>query len=774
MRVDGTGDAVQIPALALVVADFSELVVGPIIGNWESQITREPRRHIGDEGGTCVAGIDDTAADVARSVDAHTITASEGLSDSLEVRQDIAGHLVIGRIEVYSEVDMGGRDAKTLRRLTSGLGMSSAVCRGEMFQLRGVLLKNREEPHAALSDALELTRTDGLKVMRNTWIRRISAIRKDGVESAINLTCGLNCIIGASNTGKTRIAKTVEFACGGKELPFTDKTAYEIAQVTFVTNGGEVSLSRSIHVQNTIHVKSSNPMIVPGSYSVSSRAGKSINTVLLALLGVESTRRIATNETYHTVAFTWNAIRHLMIVPEDQIGRARPSILFPKSTSLATLTQSLSSLLVLVQDEKIDNSIQTESASERHARRKAVEQFIHQQLDDIEPRIRHLEEMRHIATNEGKTIHTYLEDLHKKALHVEQQRQTLLNRDAHTISHISQLNQQYEHLEVLIRQRKVLISQYESDAARLDLQLQAMKHARTHAYPATCQFCHSPIHMSVPTEQDILIVSTEIEHIHRIQADVETDLAILVDKADEVQQELHLEKQQHRQNMHSLKSDIQPTAQHMQQDIEQIAHAEQLHAEYAELIALHARFNKALDDAGQATQNDEKYKPRECFQSDFWYSMNNTIRSILQQCHFQGADTADFSRSSFDVEIAGYSKADEQGKGYCAFLNSVVMLAFHDYLNEQSKHTPGWLLIDTPLHGFDEGIRPLEDSSMKVGLFSYLTKQAVSQQIIIIENTNHMAGIPLDDNINIVEFSKDKHNGRYGYLDGIYDVSDES
>lgn len=774
MRVDGTGDAVQIPALALVVADFSELVVGPIIGNWESQITREPRRHIGDEGGTCVAGIDDTAADVARSVDAHTITASEGLSDSLEVRQDIAGHLVIGRIEVYSEVDMGGRDAKTLRRLTSGLGMSSAVCRGEMFQLRGVLLKNREEPHAALSDALELTRTDGLKVMRNTWIRRISAIRKDGVESAINLTCGLNCIIGASNTGKTRIAKTVEFACGGKELPFTDKTAYEIAQVTFVTNGGEVSLSRSIHVQNTIHVKSSNPMIVPGSYSVSSRAGKSINTVLLALLGVESTRRIATNETYHTVAFTWNAIRHLMIVPEDQIGRARPSILFPKSTSLATLTQSLSSLLVLVQDEKIDNSIQTESASERHARRKAVEQFIHQQLDDIEPRIRHLEEMRHIATNEGKTIHTYLEDLHKKALHVEQQRQTLLNRDAHTISHISQLNQQYEHLEVLIRQRKVLISQYESDAARLDLQLQAMKHARTHAYPATCQFCHSPIHMSVPTEQDILIVSTEIEHIHRIQADVETNLAILVDKADEVQQELHLEKQQHRQNMHSLKSDIQPTAQHMQQDIEQIAHAEQLHAEYAELIALHARFNKALDDAGQATQNDEKYKPRECFQSDFWYSMNNTIRSILQQCHFQGADTADFSRSSFDVEIAGYSKADEQGKGYCAFLNSVVMLAFHDYLNEQSKHTPGWLLIDTPLHGFDEGIRPLEDSSMKVGLFSYLAKQAVSQQIIIIENTNHMAGIPLDDNINIVEFSKDKHNGRYGYLDGIYDVSDES
>ncbi len=70
-----------------------------------------------------------------------------------------------------------GRDAKTLRRLTSGLGMSSAVCRGEMFQLRGVLLKNREEPHAALSDALELTRTDGLKVILGRQ-RRLARLRQ--------------------------------------------------------------------------------------------------------------------------------------------------------------------------------------------------------------------------------------------------------------------------------------------------------------------------------------------------------------------------------------------------------------------------------------------------------------------------------------------------------------------------------------------------------------------------------------------------------------------
>ena len=72
---------------------------------------------------------------------------------------------------------MGGRDPETLRRLAGGPGMSSAVRRGEMLQLRGVLLEDREEPHAALSDALELTRTDGLKVILGRQ-RRLARLRQ--------------------------------------------------------------------------------------------------------------------------------------------------------------------------------------------------------------------------------------------------------------------------------------------------------------------------------------------------------------------------------------------------------------------------------------------------------------------------------------------------------------------------------------------------------------------------------------------------------------------
>ena len=55
--------------------------------------------------------------------------------------------------------------------------------------------------------------------MGKMWIRQVKAIRNDGNASTIDLQQGLNCIIGPSNTGKTGIAKTISFVCGGNAIP---------------------------------------------------------------------------------------------------------------------------------------------------------------------------------------------------------------------------------------------------------------------------------------------------------------------------------------------------------------------------------------------------------------------------------------------------------------------------------------------------------------------------------------------------------------------------
>ncbi|MEZ2122367.1 hypothetical protein [Corynebacterium sp. CCM 9203] len=135
--------------------------------------------------------------------------------------------------------------------------------------------------------------------------------------------------------------------------------------------------------------------------------------------------------------------------------------------------------------------------------------------------------------------------------------------------------------------------------------------------------------------------------------------------------------------------------------------------------------------------------------------MRKIMTDILQTAHFMGMDRVFFDKDTVDIEVAGYPKKDEQGKGYSAYFNTVLMLAFHRYLRERrSPHYPGVLIIDSPLKGIDQG--GVEAAgSMREGLFTYLMRKAADQQIIIQENTDKVPGVDRDLVGNLIEFTKD-------------------
>lgn len=605
--------------------------------------------------------------------------------------------------------------------------------------------------------------------MVNMWIRQVQAIRKDGVKSVIDFDQGLNCVIGPSNTGKTRIAKTIAFVCGGSDVPFTESTGYVAASVVFHTARGEVTLSRTIERLRIVHVESSDSRIASGDRSTSRDGRSPINAVLLALLGIDATRQVVTNEVGRKVAFTWNAIRHLMLVPEDQIVRAEPSILLPKSASGMTFTQNLSALLVLAQDETFDSVGRQESASERSMRRKAVERFVYGQLDAIQPRMKELKRIEQDAVRAGKTMEGYVESLREQLEQLERQRGAIIAEDARMVERLIALNAEMERLEMLIGQREALIGQYDSDLSRLDLQLQAMRHDKDHPYSGICQFCHSAIERQPLSDEDVAVREREQGRIRGLREGAVENLKTLQAAYTDVKAQRDKGEEQHRVNMGQLGNEIEPEALMMSRRLDDIMALEKTRVEYAELSAMCTQLSKALDE-DESRAGLEKYKPRDCFRHDFYVSMDAGIRRILERSHCVGAVSASFDRHTFDVAIDGRSKADEQGKGFCAFLNTVVMLAFHDYLNRCSMHAPGWLLLDTPLLGFDEGVYA-SGASMRRGLFACLGMQARNQQIIVLENTDHADELDLDSgDVNVIKFSKDRHAGRYGYLAGVYDA----
>ncbi|MEW6903232.1 AAA family ATPase [Trueperella pyogenes] len=607
--------------------------------------------------------------------------------------------------------------------------------------------------------------------MSKVWIRQIKAVKDDGTASVIDLTSGLNVIVGPSNTGKTRIVRTVAYACGSDQLPFTDKTGYTTAVVTFVTPNGEVTLSRSTKPRQGVVVESTDPNVESRTYSLTRSAKRPINDLLLSLIDIAPDRKVITNETFKKASFTWDSVKHLVLVPESEIGRPEPSILFPKSNNPMTLTQNLSSLLVLAQDENLDDAQQRESAAERSARRRAVERFIYGQLDQIQTRLAELEEAESQAKAEGKTLQFYMAELRETLEQLENQRREIIIEDEACVKRISDLNQTAQTLEVSVGQLHTLLTQYEADLGRLDLRLQSLRHDHETPQPDTCQFCHSKIDAPEVSAHTIEAHEQEIARIQALRAGALADLHALTDSYDETRADLSAENQRHLINMSKLKRELEPATEAIQTRLNQLATFEKVRAEHAELIKLKARFDKELEGTDDPPDREEKFKPRERFHREFYLGIEGTIRTILNRSHFEGADLADFNRQTFDIDIDCYSKVDEQGKGYSAFFNTVLMLAFHEYLNSQSPHAPGHLVIDTPLHGFDEGNRT-PDNSMRAGLFDHLAQQAKDQQIIIIENTDHMQGFALDEAAHQISFTKNRDQGRYGYLAGVYDVGE--
>lgn len=128
---------------------------------------------------------------------------------------------------------------------------------------------------------------------------------------------------------------------------------------------------------------------------------------------------------------------------------------------------------------------------------------------------------------------------------------------------------------------------------------------------------------------------------------------------------------------------------------------------------------------------------------------------------------ARFNLSSFDIEVNGETKASH-GKGYHSYLNTVVALAFRNYFHDHAKYNADFLIIDTPLHGFDENDTELPDS-MKDGLFKYFVHH-LTGQLIIVENTDHVpSNIDFEAlGANVITFTKKLNEGRYGFLHDVY------
>ena len=91
------------------------------------------------------------------------------------------------------------------------------------------------------------------------------------------------------------------------------------------------------------------------------------------------------------------------------------------------------------------------------------------------------------------------------------------------------------------------------------------------------------------------------------------------------------------------------------------------------------------------------------------------------------------------------------------------------YLSNFAEFDPHVFIIDTPLHGFDDGVNENIPESMRSGLYRYFMNHQDEGQLIVIEKLDHVPHLDYEAaGATVTTFEKvDTPDKRYGFLNNV-------
>ena len=162
--------------------------------------------------------------------------------------------------------------------------------------------------------------------------------------------------------------------------------------------------------------------------------------------------------------------------------------------------------------------------------------------------------------------------------------------------------------------------------------------------------------------------------------------------------------------------------------------------------------------------------PMQKFPISLWEALNKAFQEMVRACGYPNNPTARIDKDTLDAVVNEKAKENE-GKGYRAFLNTIMLFNLMKLLESNGKHSLHMLFLDSPILSLKEKGKVDEDElatpGMKESLFRYIITHCGENQVIIVENE-------LPSNVDyeaahLIPFTKDDI-GRYGFLLSIRDT----
>ncbi len=619
--------------------------------------------------------------------------------------------------------------------------------------------------------------------MKRFYIKQIAASGSGVKYSAIDFDKGVNIIHGPSNTGKSYVLNCINFMFGSdsKAIPFTkSETGYDTIVMRMENDDGDFAeFERKIKDGKNgetgagkVKVTTSLEGYADGDYSIKD---KEYSDFLLRLFGITKRHKVITQQNLDTRDLTVRMIFHFLFLDESHI--------FEKETPLYAAgyskpTEHIMSLLFLLEGNDYSEMVPEETSEERQkaaVQKTGVILYLNQKIQELTQRRGEIEQA--VAEIGDVDVEAEMDSIVAEIESIDQQIVSATEESRALLEQVYSISSQLEEARFLRDRYKVLKSQYNSDIRRLRFITDGEKKSGNIHRLVKCPFCDNEMReQQQPRTSYIEASGAELERVTALLADLREAEKDINEEIASLENQINALNSRNDEVTKLIGKRLKPRAAELRSMMASYKRVLQMRQEIYAIDTMAAELNTdAFDRETDGEETELKFNAKDKINTDMWKALSDRFAEAVIQCGFPGKPDARISIDTMDAVVNGKFKKDE-GKGYRAFLNTIMLFNLMKYLEESGTYAPRLLFLDSPILSLKEKKYDIAEnekapSGMRESLFRYMIEHCGENQVIIAENE-------LPENVdysgtNLIEFTMDKEAGRYGFLLSKQDTAKE-
>lgn len=592
------------------------------------------------------------------------------------------------------------------------------------------------------------------------YIEKIIVTGSGKTDSIIELSNGVNIIYGPSNTGKTYIVKCIDYMFGSEREPIDISTGYQYIKIIVRTQCGPITMSRKIG-ENKIEVSSNDNNVPSGKYATkASRTNydKTINSVWLSLIGINDLHLVISNENYKKQILSWRTFSHMFMLTETKIISEYSAILSGRDTSN---TAVIASLIFLLSGQDFAETETKDTKEIKEAKKNAVKAYINKELFRLSERNQEL--LAQLKENPNIDIAVEIEKIMAEISTNEKRINSSIEENQKILAQLYEKNENLSECNVLLNRYDELTTQYDADLKRLNFIVDGEANLNA-SFSTHCPFCDGEV--VVKKNQNYIDAAKSDYKKIKLQAkDLESASKELRSEKLSLEQEIGTLMAKKKSIEELIEKELKPQVFNLKEKLSTYKDAIECQKEIDILKKLSEQKTVDMIENDTDEESELKFKVKEHLDYSFINELSNGIKSFLENCNYDNLLSVIFDKADMDIVINGKKKSSN-GKGYNAYFNSVVAIVLSRYMESKAKYSPDFLVLDSPILSLKEKETKKPSETMRNTLFENIVDNQKGIQTIVIEN--EIPEINYKD-ANIIHFTKEKNNGRYGFL---LDVAD--